>query len=157
MFMKLRQLPPAEITRFLKYGVIGTLGAIIDLGTLNLLIFVVGLSTDAGKLAANIISTSAAITSNYIWNRLWTFPEAQGQAKTFQFMRFVFVALAGLVFNTTIFYLTNRYIYAPLLSEGIAIQLAKMNAIGLVLFWNFGLNRFWTFRLKPEPDWGKLG
>jgi len=59
-----------EITRFLKFCVVGTLGALIDFGGLNLLILTFGFS----KILANTCSFTAAVISNFIWNRLWTFP-----------------------------------------------------------------------------------
>jgi len=59
-----------EITRFLKFSVVGTLGAVIDFGGLNLLILTFGFS----KILANTCSFTVAVISNFIWNRLWTFP-----------------------------------------------------------------------------------
>ena len=66
-----------EAKRFIKLGIVGAIGSVIDFGVLNILIFVVGWSSPQGKVLANIISTSAAIVSNLTWNRLWTFPESR--------------------------------------------------------------------------------
>ena len=149
MVVPLSFLSPAiwkELKRFLKYGLVGVLGAVVDFGVLNALIFWAGWSSDSGKFMANLISTTVAIISNYIWNRLWTFPEARNQKKRVQLVQFSVVALIGLVINTAIFYLTNQYLFERFLSETLAIQLAKATAIGIVMFCNFGINRLWTFR-----------
>jgi putative flippase GtrA len=37
-------------------------------------------------------------------------------------------------------------ILSPHVSEPLSYNLAKVMATGVVLFWNFGANRFWTFR-----------
>ena len=152
-----------EAKRFIKFGIVGALGAVIDIGGLNLLIFGFGWSSVAGKLLANVISTSVAIISNFTWNRLWTFPESRERKKRVQLVQFTLVNLVGLALNTGIFYLADHYLYVPLLNsqvfspggqfilapfeaESLAIQLAKITAIGIVLFWNFGANRLWTYR-----------
>lgn len=158
-----RQGKRKEAKRFIKFSMVGALGALIDFGILNFLIFSVGWSSNSGKVLANIISTSVAIVSNFTWNRLWTFPESRSRRKRVQLVQFTLVNLIGLAINTAIFYITDNFIYIPLLQldifhpnglfiltplepEILAIQLAKATAIGIVLFWNFGANRLWTYR-----------
>jgi len=152
-----------EAKRFVKFGIVGAVGALIDFAVLNFLIFAVGLSSSHGKVLANIISTSIAIISNFTWNRLWTFPESRNRKKRVQLVQFTLVNLIGLVINTGIFWLADHFLFLPLLNsamfnpdgnfllapiaaETLAIQLAKATAIGIVLFWNFGANRLWTYR-----------
>lgn len=158
-----RQGNRKEAKRFIKFGMVGALGALIDFGILNFLIFSLGWSSNLGKVLANIISTSVAIISNFTWNRLWTFPESRSRRKRVQLVQFTLVNLIGLAINTAIFYITDNFVYIPLLQlaifhpnglfilaplepETLAIQLAKATAIGIVLFWNFGANRLWTYR-----------
>jgi len=135
-----------ELKRFIKFGIVGAIGAVVDFGVLNALIFIVGWATPTGKILANIISTSVAIVSNFTWNRLWTYPESRGRKKRVQLVQFTIVNLVGLVINTGIFYLADHFLYSQFFPANIAIQLAKATAIGIVLFWNFGANRLWTYR-----------
>jgi len=146
-----------EVARFLKFSVVGTVGAVIDFGTLNLLVQLAAFP----KVLANTLSFSAAVISNFIWNRLWVYPETRGEPLIGQFVQFLFVNLAGLAINTAIFYGSDRW----LLSEAglfagpvglfavtvgmshfdLAYNGAKMLATVVVLFWNFFANRVWTF------------
>ncbi|MFQ5576206.1 MAG: GtrA family protein [Anaerolineae bacterium] len=135
-----------EAKRFVKFGIVGAIGAVVDFSILNALIFWAGWSTRDGKLLANIVSTSVAIISNFTWNRLWTFPESRARKKRFQLVQFTVVNLIGLIINTGIFFVADHYIFAPVVPANVAIQLAKASAIGIVLFWNFGANRLWTYR-----------
>ena len=152
MAARLQEVRHSQSTgRFIKYALVGALGAIIDFTLLNLLIFGAGWNSDIGALLANVVSTSAAILSNFIWNRLWTFSDTQHPGAGKQLTKFVLVSLSGLVINTAIFFGTYHLILTPILPAGIAVQLAKVTAIGLVLFWNFNLNRLWTFR-QPTPS-----
>lgn len=145
-----------EVKRFIKFMMVGGFGAFLDFTVLNLLVFVFGVP----KFYANIISTSCAILSNFTWNRLWTFPESRNHALHSQFGKFALVNLMGLAINQIVFLLADNFIFLPLLypHEFLAVNLAKATAIGVVLFWNFGMNRIWTYRQialgsegTPEP------
>jgi len=147
-----------EILRFLKFSAVGALGAVIDFGVLNLLVQLVGLP----KVVANVFSFSAAVISNFVWNRLWVYPETRRDPLRKQFVQFAVVNVAGLVINTAIFYVSDRWLLgeAGLLAGPVsalagaigmahfdlAYNSAKAIATGVVLFWNFFVNRLWTFR-----------
>ena len=135
-----------EIKRFIKFGIVGAIGAVVDFSVLNALIFLAGMISPTGKITANIISTSIAIISNFTWNRLWTYPESRERKKRVQLIQFTAVNLVGLLINTGIFFVTDHYFYSRFVSGNLSIQLAKATAIGIVLFWNFGANRLWTYR-----------
>ena len=147
-----------EVVRFLKFSVVGTLGAVIDFGVLNLLVQLAGFP----KVLANGCSFTAAVISNFIWNRLWVYPETRGEPLRKQFVQFLAVNVAGLVINTAIFYGSDRWLLGeagllagPVGALALAIGMkhfdlayngAKVIATGVVLFWNFFVNRVWTFR-----------
>lgn len=151
LFERVNALAPArikmahpEVKRFIKFMIVGGFGAILDVSVLNILILVFG----APKFYANIISVSCAILSNFTWNRLWTFPESREQKIHSQLGKFATVNLIGLAINQAVFIVTDNVIFLPLLPqhETLAYNLAKLCAIGVVLFWNFGINRIWTYR-----------
>jgi len=147
-----------EFARFLKFCVVGTLGAVIDFGVLNLLVQLAGFP----KVIANSCSFTVAVINNFIWNRLWVYPETRGEPLRKQFVQFTLVNLVGLFINTAIFYATDRWLLgeAGFLAEPVgtlagtigmphfdlAYNGAKAVATGVVLFWNFFVNRLWTFR-----------
>ena len=135
-----------EAKHLVKYGMVGVSGTIIELGLLNFLIFVVGWDSDLQKVMANVVAVSVAIISNFVWNRLWTFPESRGGGAGKQFAKFAIVSVIGLVINSVIFFLADKYIFSPWLPEFMAVQLAKFTAIAITLMWNFTVNRFWTFK-----------
>jgi len=146
-----------DAIRFLKFSVVGTIGAMIDFGTLNLLVQVAGFD----KVLANSCSFTAAVISNFVWNRLWVYPETREDPLTKQFVQFFFVNVAGLAINTMIFYGSDRWLLgeagvfagpvgALAMTIGMshfdfAYNAAKILATAVVLFWNFFVNRLWTF------------
>jgi len=146
-----------ELIRFLKFSAVGTLGAVIDFGLLNLLVQLAGFPEDTAKAC----SFTVAVISNFVWNRLWVYPETRGEPLRKQFVQFSAVNVAGLIINMTIFKVSfwllgeGGLLASPASGLSLAIGMshfvlslngANVIATGAVLFWNFFVNRFWTFR-----------
>lgn len=129
------------LKQFTKFALVGTLGALIDFTVLNILVLGFGWP----KVAANTVSFTAAVLSNFTWNRLWTFPGARHQPLLPQLGQFVLVNLAGLFINQIVFITLDVYVFEPWLGP-LGFNVAKACAIVVVLFWNFFINRLWTFR-----------
>ena len=157
MIAKLTRINQKEIVRFLKFAAVGTLGAVIDFGLLNLLVQLAHFPEDIAK----VCSFSAAVISNFIWNRLWVYPETRGEPLRKQFVQFSAVNVAGLIINLVIFKVSFWLLGeagplagpagATALAIGmshfvLALNSANAVATGVVLFWNFFINRLWTFR-----------
>ena len=132
---------PKELVRFVKFALVGTLGAVIDFGLLNLLV----LAFDIQKVWANTCSFSAAVASNFTWNRLWSFPESRHRPIKTQLPQFALVNVIGLAINQVVFLGLDSYVFGPLFGR-LGYNLAKAIAIIIVLFWNYGINRIWTYK-----------
>ena len=129
-----------EVVRFLKFSVVGTIGAIVDFSVLNLGIQSFGLE----KWLANTFSFAAAVISNFLWNRYWTYPESRKNAAGGQLLQFFLVNLVGYGINQAIFLSLDKWVFYPWGTWG--YNISKAIAIGVVLFWNFGINRIWTYK-----------
>ena len=140
---------------------VGAIGAVVDFGIFNLLNGVLRLVSPV----AQAISFSAAVTSNFVWNRLWTDPDSRSKPLRRQVLQFVLVNLVGLGIRTPIFMLVEPGMQragvvlltaareglpaavhplipaAGLLGSNLALALAVI----VVLFWNFSVNRLWTY------------
>ena len=88
-----------EVKRFLKFTVVGAIGFVVDFGTFNLLSNVLGL----WSIAASTISFAAAVSSNFIWNYFWTYPDSRTKSIGRQAAQFAIVNLIGLAIRTPIF------------------------------------------------------
>jgi putative flippase GtrA len=139
-----------EIRRFLKFATVGAAGSVTDFAILNILIQVFGFPL----AVANLFSFTAAVIQNFILNRIWTFPESQGRDARSQLVQFTIVSLVGLAINQAVFLGVNNlllpywseWIANPELAYAVSYNFAKLFAIGVVLFWNFFVNRLWTYR-----------
>lgn len=132
---------PKEFIRFLKFATVGAIGMGIDLSVLTLAREWLALSL---SLAVGLGFTVAVI-SNFTWNRLWTFPESRERPLGSQLAQFIVVNIVGLGINEAVV-LGLHPIFSLLLHDPAAYLGAKVIAIGIVLFWNYFVNRAWTYR-----------
>src|SRR5574341_315025 len=100
-----------EVERFLKFSVVGTFGALVDFGTLNLLQSYVLIPVQPNqnikvKLASGI-AFCAAVISNFIWNRCWTYPDSRSRSVRRQLTIFFFLNGIGLIFR--VLFVSNTF------------------------------------------------
>lgn len=120
--------------KFLKFGVVGLSGVVVDF-------FVTWLCKEkmgVNKYVANAIGFSLAVINNFLLNRYWTFEE-NTQPVTEQFLKFALIALAGLAINSFLLFVIVKFIK-------INFYVTKLLVIGLVFFWNFFMNYLFTFQ-----------
>ena len=116
-----------------KFCIVGAVGYLINLAVYDAL-----LHAGVHYLVAATCSFLVAVTSNYTWNRLWTFREHRGHIGI-QGMRFFLVSLAALGANLLVLHLLVVY-------GGLGRLLAQAIAIVLVTPLNFVGNKLWSFR-----------
>lgn len=142
---------PRERTRFLRFCVVGVLGAVVDFGVMNLLLFL----TDISSQLASSISFVAAVISNFFWNHFWAYPDSRSKPILQKLVQFFIISLIGLGIRFLLFSTIERPIISlseRLVPEGfflsgtiIGHNVMLVIAILIVLIWNFFANRFWTY------------
>jgi len=140
-----------EQKRFIKFGMVGAFGAVIDFGVFNLLIHLMRVK----PFYASIVSFICAVVSNFILNRYWTYPDSRTKRFRRQFIQFTLVSLVGLGIRSISFspiekslldlandLIPSSFIFTP---SFIGYNLTLAILILVVMLWNFFANRFWTF------------
>jgi len=142
---------PVERGRFLRFAVVGIIGAVVDFGTANLLVY----AFHVQLVVAGTVSFICAIISNFIWNRYWTYPDSRSKPLLHQFTAFTIISVMGLIirvpilkfiepvmlrlFNTLPF---RMPIFSPdFLAKNVTLAIAVI----IVMFWNFFVNRYITY------------
>ncbi len=139
-----------EGKRFLKFMFVGAMGAIVDFGTLNILAHIF----DVPVTIAGVISFSLAVTSNFIWNRYWTYPESRAFPAIPQYLQFFVINATALLIRVPILALVPGPVISGLEGAGVSPAAAEVLgnnfalalAVSIALFWNFFINRFVTYR-----------
>ena len=121
--------------QLLRFCLVGASGYVVNLAVYTLLLKV----GDVHYLLAATGSFLVAVTSNYTWNRLWTFRGQRGHV-AYQGLRFLVVSTIALAANLVILQLLVD-------SAGVGKVLAQAIAIVLVTPLNFVGNKLWSFRL----------
>ena len=138
-----------ERTRFLKFVTVGTMGAVIDFGVANLLTHFF----NTPLIYAGTISFLCAVINNFTWHRYWTFPESRSRHVLHQIGMFILVNLGGITIRTPILrfvepvmmkYFNNAQTYSTS-PEFLARNCTLAIAVGIVMSWNFLVNRYWTY------------
>lgn len=142
---------PQERNRFLRFAMVGLIGAVVDFGTANLLTGVFQMDF----VWASIISFAAAVVSNFLWNRYWTYPDSRSKAISRQLVQFTVISLIGLAIRTPIVKLLEEPIvntFANILPKGFFLSPRFLGhnailaiAVVVVMMWNFFANRYWTY------------
>lgn len=162
-----------DVERFLKFALVGIIGAIVDFGTVIVLQASILPPTDpngdpimSNVALATSIAFVAAVVSNFTWNRIWTYPDSRTMSARSQLVLFSFISLIGwlgrTVWITTSFHFLGevfmpaalpiihiiRPSYVPsYAAEGkLGTLVAQVIGVIVVMFWNFFANRHWTYR-----------
>lgn len=132
-----------ELGRFARFLMVGAVGTFLDFSLLSLL-KLLGLPT----LFANTASFSAGVVNNFTWNRLWTFADAKQSDWGRQLAQFLLVSIVGLTLNNVIVLVLEVPLGTLLGQPDFGYLPAKVIATGVVLFWNYFANLYWTFKVE---------
>lgn len=130
-----------------KFGLVGGLNFLIDLGVLNLLIALSGVAAGFYASVFKAVAFLTAVVSSFIWNKFWTFRQLSTEHVGVQFAEFFGVSAIGLVINVTAFAFFNDLLGPP---AGFPPRLwasASAAAAAIAgLLWNFFGYKFVVFR-----------
>ena len=134
-----RTATPARLilaAQFLRFGIVGMAGLIIDTAT------VYALRHSMGLYGAGLVAYLTASTGNWILNRAWTF-RGQGSGPAHrQWARFLVANLAGFVLNRGTYVLLVTFVPAAADQPVIATAAGAIAGLGV----NFILSRKLVFR-----------
>lgn len=160
-----RATTPKETKRFIKFLFVGVFGFAVDFGAFNLSHWLKLGSTVAPNLPLTnyftqhpeVIEQSGSFTlaviSNFAWNYIWIYPEAREANQAKKITKFIIVSVVGLLIGAPVF-AGALFAFRPLMTSlgldtfpiNLAGNLALMARVGVLLFWNFYINRKWTYR-----------
>ncbi len=129
----------------LKFGVVGLVGYVIDVGIFNALRlgFAGEGHVTATPLVAKIISVSVATLATWFGNRYWTFREHRRQNFLLELLEFSAIAVIGMGISLLCLYISHYVLnFTSLLADNLST-----NVIGLTIAttFRFFLYRYWVY------------
>ncbi len=168
-----------EVERFLKFAVVGFIGAAVDFGIVIVLQATLlppadktGVRLPENVRIATSIAFFAAVISNFLWNRFWTYPDSRSRSLRRQLFLFTFISFVGWLGRTI--WISASYhsigesmmpavlplihvlrpVYIPSLTadDKLGTMTAQLIGVIVVMFWNFFVNRYWTYNDVKESS-----
>ncbi len=145
---------PRTARQFIKFAITGTIGAMVDFATYNVITRLLGFTAyyvvfGQKIIIANNISVLLAIVSNFVFNKYWTFRDPSKQVMR-QWTGYFLLNTFSWMLNQL---LVSLFVFkVPLMTElfgGQRDNAAKALAIGIILFVNFFGSKFIIFRKRP--------
>jgi putative flippase GtrA len=126
----------ALVMQFLKFGVVGTMGFVVDTAVVYALRYQLGL------YGAGLVSFVVGATANWVMNRLWTF-RGQGSLPWHQeWARYMATNALGFVLNRGTYALLVTFVAIAAEQPVIAVAAGSIAGMGV----NFVLSRRMVFR-----------
>ena len=129
--------------RFVRFGMVGLTGVLVDMGILFLLSdpTTLGLSLTSSK----IVAAEVAIINNFWWNDLWTFRDIAQKQKGIRqryqrLLKFNVICLCGLILNVLLLNIFFNVLH-------INRYAANLMAIAAITVWNFWFNCKFSWRV----------
>jgi len=163
-----------NIKQFIRFGVVGTIGAIVDFGSYGVMtrilswetVYCFGLfggSSYATTLrglaqcstphypvvAANMVSVFLAIVSNFTLNKFWTFRDKNTENIAAQGMGYLVMSIIAWILNQVLtgFFASRFTILHEMFGSSVDVA-AKVLAVLIVLFFNYSGSKFIIFRKR---------
>lgn len=159
------------LAQFVRFGVVGSIGASVDFGSYGIMTRLLGwdkvycfgfsgtsYTTILDRLsecttpnyplvAANMLSVFLAITSNFVFNKFWTFRDPRTSNIAVQGISYFVMSAIAWVLNQILtgIFASRLIILHALFGHAVDIA-AKILAVLVVLFFNFGVSKFVIFR-----------
>jgi putative flippase GtrA len=124
---------PASWWQLFKFGLVGGSGYLVNLGVFAFLSANLGIHHLVAAVGAFVV----AVSSNFFWNRHWTFAAGHGHAG-FQAARFFAVSVAALLINLVV-------LEALIGGTSMGELAAQAIAVAVAMPFNFLGNKLWTF------------
>jgi putative flippase GtrA len=127
------QILQGDLLKFIKFGIVGFSGLLIDFA----LTWLLKEKARISPYLANAVGFIVAASSNWYLNRIWSF-ESQNSHLMEEYVAFLLVSLLGLLINTAVLFVgINKF--------KLNFYVAKAVAIAVTTFWNFFANYYYTF------------
>ncbi len=148
------------VREMLKFGVVGAVAFVIDLGGYNLLVFgphlmgILGEGNTTGPLndkplTARIISASVATFVAWLGNRLWTFRHRRQRPAVHELALFVMFNVVAMVISVVCLGFSR---YALDLHSQLSDNLTNIVGIGIGTLFRFWAYRKFVFAGEPLPE-----
>ncbi|GAA4837824.1 GtrA family protein [Luteimicrobium xylanilyticum] len=137
-----------RLAELAKFGSVGALSFVVDMGLFNLLQFGPGHLLAEKPLTARVVSVAVATLVAWVGNRLWTFSERRTENRPRELAGFVVVNVGGLLIGIGVLAL---FVYVLGLDSPLEKNVANILGIGLGTIFRYFAYRHLVFTGDRTP------
>ncbi len=139
-----------------KFVLVGGMNFLVDMGVLNMLIFITGVSQGTEQSVFKATSFIVAVVNSYFWNKFWVFKRSSTETAGKEFFQFFVVSIVGFFINIGVDKVLVDVV-GPLnnMRPETWAQLAATVSAVVALFWNFAGYKFIVFDVKKDEQNGQ--
>lgn len=138
--MLIKYLKNCHPRKFGKFLIVGSINFFIDFAILNLLSLTSGINKGFFVAIFSVVSFLIANINSYYLNSKWTFKDFN---KSSNYKNFLTISVFGVLINILVIYSFTVFINQNYFSDIIWLNISKIVAIGIVIFFNyFGYKKF---------------
>lgn len=127
----------SNIIQFMRFGLVGAVGFVIDAGVLSLLINI----TQLGPYISRIISYLCAATVTWLLNRTFTFAVRANKSISTEWLKYISANLLGALLNYGIYSILVMHV--AIVNVHPVLGVAAGSFAGMLV--NFSLSRIYVF------------
>ncbi len=124
------------LTRFLRFGLVGTLNTIVDIVVLNILLWIYPTRDTWQILAFNSLACMVGACNSFFWNKIWTFQYREPVTAKLV-LRFAGVSLVSMLGNNIILWILLQWLPSTLASAGPGATLLKIAVAATMMLFSF--------------------
>jgi len=111
--------------RIIRYGFAGMLGAVTNLGTFSVLVYL----AHVWYVAASAIAFALSVTISFLLQKFWTFQDSRTDGMHRQALLFLSVSLVNLAVNTgLVFFFVEQWRFYAILAQTLAALLVALTS-----------------------------
>ncbi|MFG3435911.1 GtrA family protein [Nonomuraea sp. NPDC047897] len=133
----------ALLRELTKFGIVGGLAFLLDLGMLNLFLML-----DQGPLTSKVFAAVVSTTFAYVGNRFWTFRHREQSGLGREYFLFFMLNGIALLIGLLVIGFTR---YTLGLSDLLSLNIANIIGVGLGTLFRFWSYKKWVFLEATEP------
>ncbi|HEU5383637.1 MAG TPA: glycosyltransferase [Ktedonobacteraceae bacterium] len=143
----------ASIWQMLRFGIVGGINTIVDIITLNVLLWRFPLHSASLLLIYNSLAVMVASSCSFILNKYWTFRSGRVVSGS-EVMRFLMVVISCFLCNDSLIWITGTILHPFIASMFLWANLSKVSAAAGTAGVSYIAMRFWVFTNAPQKERG---
>ena len=139
----------ATLLHFARFSAVGILNTLIDVITLNVLLWRFPTHNANLLLVYNSVAYTLGALNSFCLNKYWTFKQ-KNRTTTKEIVRFVVLSFAGILCNDSILWLTARLLHPFIANNVLWANISKAIAIAGTMTLSYLGMRLWVFTTRAN-------